>query len=89
MLKCLRQLTCFTAVLPVVTGTCDEESYFISVAYGSHGRDLKYIVGKRELTPDLAEAYNVRENATHMTMRVSFLSTDAVFTVRLIFIIML
>lgn len=67
-------------VLPVVTGTCDEESYFISVAYGSHGRDLKYIVGKRELTPDLAKAYNVRENATHMTMRVSFLSTDAVFT---------
>lgn len=77
----------FTAVLPVVTGTCDEENYIISIAYGSQGRDLKYMVGKRELTPELAEEYKVRENATHMTMRVSFLSTDAVFTVSLTFII--
>ncbi|XP_031437599.1 uncharacterized protein LOC105908976 isoform X2 [Clupea harengus] len=67
-------------VLPVITGTCDDESYYVTVAYGSHGSDFKTIVGKRELTSDLATKYNVRENATHMTMSVPFLSSDAVFT---------
>ncbi|XP_041951085.1 uncharacterized protein LOC121711502 [Alosa sapidissima] len=67
-------------VFPVVTGTCDDENYYITVAHEGHGNDFKYIVGKRELTGDLASDYNVRVNATHMTMRVSFLSSDAVFT---------
>ena len=77
--------TCFAAVLPVVTGTCDDESYYVTVAYGSHGSDFKTIVGKRELTSDLATKYNVRENATHMTMSVPFFSSDVVFTVSVCF----
>ncbi|XP_031437603.1 uncharacterized protein LOC116223787 [Clupea harengus] len=74
------EATLHDVVLPVVTGTCDDESYYVTVAYGSHGSDFKTIVGKRELTSDLATKYNVRENATHMTMSVPFLSSDAVFT---------
>ncbi|XP_063079888.1 zona pellucida protein AX 1 [Engraulis encrasicolus] len=67
-------------VFPVVTGTCDDEAYYVTVAYGSQGNKLKTVVGKRELTSELAKEYGVRDNATHMTMRVPFLSPDSVFT---------
>ncbi|XP_062396190.1 uncharacterized protein LOC134087006 [Sardina pilchardus] len=74
------EVTLQDVVFPVVTGTCYDENYYITMALESHGNDYKYIVGKRELNTDLASEYDVRVNATHMTMRVSFLSSDAVFT---------
>ncbi|KAL2082671.1 hypothetical protein ACEWY4_022489 [Coilia grayii] len=76
----LLDATLHDVVLPVVTGTCDDEAYYVAVEYGSHGSNFQTTVGKRELTADLAKEYSVRENATHMTLRVPFLSSDTVFT---------
>uniref|UniRef100_A0A3Q4HYP3 Zona pellucida protein AX 1 n=1 Tax=Neolamprologus brichardi TaxID=32507 RepID=A0A3Q4HYP3_NEOBR len=60
------------AVLPALTGTCDQKHFYIRVKYGSQGRNFETTVGTRQLTPDLDKAYKVQENRTHLHLRVPY-----------------
>ncbi|KAK1796108.1 hypothetical protein P4O66_009197, partial [Electrophorus voltai] len=64
---------------PTIRGTCDEENFYITVAYGNQGKNLKAVVGIRDLSADLFKEYSGRENSTHMSMAVPFLAHDVVF----------
>uniref|UniRef100_A0A667XZ09 Zona pellucida protein AX 1 n=1 Tax=Myripristis murdjan TaxID=586833 RepID=A0A667XZ09_9TELE len=66
-------------VLPRVTGTCDQNMFYISVTYGSQGHNFQTMIGTHELTPELAELYRLRENGTHFSLSVAYTSSDAVF----------
>ncbi|XP_034018464.1 zona pellucida protein AX 1 [Thalassophryne amazonica] len=66
-------------VLPTISGTCDENNFYISVKYGSQGHSFQSVIGAQQLTPELAEAYNVHENGTHFHLTVPYVSQDAVF----------
>ncbi|KAJ8356206.1 hypothetical protein SKAU_G00190000 [Synaphobranchus kaupii] len=68
-------------VLPTVTGTCDLEYFYVTVAYGSQGHNFVVVVGQRELTPDIANEYRYTQNDTHFTIAVHFLAHDAVFEI--------
>ncbi|XP_030637538.1 uncharacterized protein LOC115818325 [Chanos chanos] len=66
-------------VLPTVSGTCDQRNYYIALKYGSKGPNFETIVGKRILTPELAEQYSYHENGTHFTLIIPAMSPDVVF----------
>ncbi|KAK2890066.1 hypothetical protein Q8A73_018366 [Channa argus] len=65
--------------LPSMTGTCDQSHFYIIVKYGSQGSNLQIKVGSRQLTDELAEAYNFQDNATHLSLMVPYMAKDAVF----------
>uniref|UniRef100_A0A3B4FN65 Uncharacterized LOC102197790 n=1 Tax=Pundamilia nyererei TaxID=303518 RepID=A0A3B4FN65_9CICH len=58
-------------VLPALTGTCDQKHFYVRVKYGSQDRNFETAVGMRQLTPDLAKAYKLQENRTHLILRVA------------------
>ncbi|KAK5903185.1 hypothetical protein CgunFtcFv8_006988 [Champsocephalus gunnari] len=66
-------------VLPIIAGTCDQNQFYISVKFGSHGSNFKAIVGPRELTAEMAEDYNFYENGTHLSLILPYTAKDAVF----------
>ncbi|KAK5925921.1 hypothetical protein CgunFtcFv8_021535 [Champsocephalus gunnari] len=66
-------------VLPIMAGTCDQNQFYISVKFGSHGSNLKAIVGPRELTAEMAEDYDFYENGTHLSLILPYTAKDAVF----------
>ncbi|XP_074471789.1 uncharacterized protein LOC141756156 [Sebastes fasciatus] len=66
-------------VLPTVTGTCDQNQFYISVTFGSQGRNFQTFVGPQELTPEMAEEYHVQENGTHFSLVMSHAAKDAAF----------
>ncbi|XP_033999016.1 uncharacterized protein LOC117492739 [Trematomus bernacchii] len=66
-------------VLPIMSGTCDQNQFYISVKFGSHGSNFKAIVGPRELTAEMAEDYNFYENGTHLSLILPYTAKDAVF----------
>ncbi|KAM7367777.1 hypothetical protein PAMP_014054 [Pampus punctatissimus] len=66
-------------VLPTVTGTCDQNLFYISVKYGSQGSNFQTMVGTRQLTPELAQVYNFQENGTHCSLVVPYTAKDAAF----------
>ncbi|KAJ4928998.1 hypothetical protein JOQ06_004619 [Pogonophryne albipinna] len=66
-------------VLPIMAGTCDQNQFYISVTFGSHGSNFKAIVGPRELTAEMAEDYNFYENGTHLSLILPYTAKDAVF----------
>ncbi|XP_042359781.1 zona pellucida protein AX 1 [Plectropomus leopardus] len=66
-------------VLPTITGTCDQNQFYISVKFGSHGPNFDAIVGPRQLTPDMAEEYHFQENSTHLSLIVPYTAKDTVF----------
>ncbi|XP_071058170.1 uncharacterized protein [Pseudochaenichthys georgianus] len=66
-------------VLPIMAGTCDQNQFYISVKFGSHGANFKAIVGPRELTAEMAEDYNFYENGTHLSLILPYTAKDAVF----------
>jgi len=68
-------------VLPIMSGTCDQNQFYISVKFGSHGSNFKAIVGPRELTAEMAEDYNLYENGTHLSLILPYTAKDAVFEV--------
>uniref|UniRef100_A0A3P9KZA9 Uncharacterized LOC101170068 n=1 Tax=Oryzias latipes TaxID=8090 RepID=A0A3P9KZA9_ORYLA len=63
---------------PSVSGGCDQRNFFILVKYGTKGFNFQTTVGKRLMTPSLAQHYNYMENGTHFSFVVPFLSSDAV-----------
>ena len=69
------------SVLPTVTGTCDQNQFYISVTYGSQGSNFQTIVGPRQLSPEMANAYNFQENATHFSLIVPYNAIDTAFEV--------
>ncbi|CAJ1077005.1 zona pellucida protein AX 1 isoform X3 [Xyrichtys novacula] len=62
-----------------ITGTCDQNLFYISVAYGSQGNNFETMVGPRQLTPELAEIYSFKENRTHYSLAVPFTAKDTAF----------
>ncbi|XP_034555951.1 zona pellucida protein AX 1 isoform X2 [Notolabrus celidotus] len=66
-------------VLPTVTGTCDQNLFYVSVTYGNQGNNFQTMVGPRLLTPEMAEIYNFRENKTHFSLVVPFNAKDTAF----------
>lgn len=69
------------SVLPTVTGTCDQNQFYISVTYGNQGSNFQTIVGPRQLSPEMANAYNFQENATHFSLIVPYNAVDTAFEV--------
>ncbi|XP_030262177.1 zona pellucida sperm-binding protein 2-like [Sparus aurata] len=66
-------------VLPTVTGTCDQNQFYISVMYGNQGNNFQTMVGPRQLSPEMANAYNFQENATHFGLIVPYNAIDTAF----------
>ncbi|XP_016524386.1 zona pellucida protein AX 1 isoform X1 [Poecilia formosa] len=66
-------------VLPTLTGTCDQDQFYITVKYGSQGTNFKTMVGGLDLTPELAEAYKFKGNATHGSIEVPYTATSSAF----------
>ena len=71
----------FVSVLPTVTGTCDQDHFYITVTYGSQGHNFETVVGQRKLSPDIAEEYRYTQNDTQFSIAVHFLAPDAAFEV--------
>ncbi|KAG7222704.1 hypothetical protein INR49_026313, partial [Caranx melampygus] len=59
-------------VLPTITGTCDQNVFYISVKYGSQGSNFQTMVGTQQLTSELGEVYNLKENGTHFHLVVPY-----------------
>uniref|UniRef100_A0A673BPI9 ZP domain-containing protein n=1 Tax=Sphaeramia orbicularis TaxID=375764 RepID=A0A673BPI9_9TELE len=72
----------FSAVSPFISGSCDHANFYVLVKYGTHGAQFQTLLGKRTLSPDLAQQYNARENGTHFSVTVPFSAPDVVFEVR-------
>ncbi|XP_041661284.1 zona pellucida protein AX 1 [Cheilinus undulatus] len=66
-------------VPPSVTGTCDQNLFYISVTYGSQGSNFETMVGPRQLTPELAESYHFNENRTHYSLTVPYTAKDVAY----------
>uniref|UniRef100_A0A673BQX5 ZP domain-containing protein n=1 Tax=Sphaeramia orbicularis TaxID=375764 RepID=A0A673BQX5_9TELE len=69
----------FSAVSPFISGSCDHANFYVLVKYGTHGAQFQTLLGKRTLSPDLAQQYNARENGTHFSVTVPFSAPDVVF----------
>ncbi|KAA8583108.1 uncharacterized protein LOC116706520 [Etheostoma spectabile] len=66
-------------VLPIITGTCDQNMFYIHVKYGSQGRNFQAMVGSQVLTPEVAEEYHFQENGTHFSLILPYSAKDTVF----------
>uniref|UniRef100_A0A673BRJ6 ZP domain-containing protein n=1 Tax=Sphaeramia orbicularis TaxID=375764 RepID=A0A673BRJ6_9TELE len=62
-----------------LSGSCDHANFYVLVKYGTHGAQFQTLLGKRTLSPDLAQQYNARENGTHFSVTVPFSAPDVVF----------
>lgn len=71
----------FLSVLPTITGTCDQNVFYITVKYGSQGHSFQTMVGSQQLTPDLGEVYKLQENGTHYSLVVPYIAKDTAFEV--------
>ncbi|XP_077567649.1 zona pellucida protein AX 1 [Stigmatopora nigra] len=66
-------------VLPTIQGTCDQTQFYIQVQFGSQGKHFQTLIGYQPLTPELAQAFQSQENATHLTLVVPFAVKETVF----------
>ncbi|KAM6906798.1 uncharacterized protein PEZ65_017949 [Lycodopsis pacificus] len=64
---------------PTITGTCDQNQFYIGVKYGYQGHNLKAMVGPRVLTAEMAEEYNFQGNGTHFTLILPYTAKDTAF----------
>ncbi|XP_068593436.1 uncharacterized protein [Cebidichthys violaceus] len=65
--------------LPTITGTCDQNQFYIGVKYGSQGHNFKAMIGPRELTPEIADEYNFQGNGTHFSLVLPYTAKDTAF----------
>ncbi|XP_041832760.1 uncharacterized protein LOC121634283 isoform X2 [Melanotaenia boesemani] len=63
-------------VSPSVSGVCDHQNFYILVKYGTRGLNFQTTIGKRPMTPSLAQDYHYMENGTHFSFVVPFSSPD-------------
>ncbi|KAF1376732.1 hypothetical protein PFLUV_G00214520 [Perca fluviatilis] len=66
-------------VLPIISGTCDQNMFYIHVKYGSQGTNFQAMVGPRPLTPEVAEEYGFQENGTHLSLILPYAAKDTAF----------
>ncbi|XP_024147461.1 uncharacterized protein zpax1 [Oryzias melastigma] len=66
-------------VLPTLTGTCDQEHFFVSVKYGSQGHHFKTMVGHQDLTPELGKTLAYHDNGTHFSIVVPYAASVTAF----------
>ncbi|KAM9798216.1 zona pellucida protein AX 1 [Neosynchiropus ocellatus] len=66
-------------VLPTLTGTCDDNLFYVTGKYGSGARDFQMMLGARLVTPDLRQRYRFYENATHFSVVVPYAAQDVVY----------
>ncbi|XP_067274804.1 zona pellucida protein AX 1 [Pseudorasbora parva] len=66
-------------VLPNVSGSCDEEKFYIMVSFGNMGKNFNVMLGTHDLTANQRADYGVKENDTHMSLEVPFLARDVAF----------
>ncbi|XP_062266719.1 uncharacterized protein LOC133973090 isoform X1 [Platichthys flesus] len=66
-------------VLPTMSGSCDQDAFYMSVKYGSQGPSFQTQVGSQQLTPELMETYNFVENKTHFSLVVPMRANDSVY----------
>uniref|UniRef100_A0A8C2YVE1 ZP domain-containing protein n=1 Tax=Cyclopterus lumpus TaxID=8103 RepID=A0A8C2YVE1_CYCLU len=85
-IKCFSNITsngqpcvCFLE-LPTITGSCDQNQFYISVKYGSQGNNFKAMVGHQQLTPEMAD-YQFQENSTHFSLVLPYTAKDTTFEV--------
>ncbi|PWA27738.1 hypothetical protein CCH79_00000449 [Gambusia affinis] len=63
-------------VPPFASGGCDNYNFYVLVKYGSPGYNFQTMVGKRYMTPSLAQHYDYMENGTHFSFVVPFSALD-------------
>ncbi|XP_046888632.1 uncharacterized protein LOC124475835 [Hypomesus transpacificus] len=68
-------------VLPVITGTCDPGYFYVTVGYGNQGHNFRTMIGKTELTSELAETYGLVINSTQFSFVMPYSSADSIFEV--------
>ncbi|XP_047243393.1 zona pellucida protein AX 1 isoform X2 [Girardinichthys multiradiatus] len=73
------QASLHDVVLPTLTGTCDQDQFYITVKYGNQGKNFNTMVGGLDLTSELAEAYKFYSNATHFSIAVPYAATGTLF----------
>ncbi|XP_035535234.1 zona pellucida protein AX 1 isoform X1 [Morone saxatilis] len=66
-------------VLPTLTGTCDQNNFYIRTKYGNQGKNFETLIGAQQLTPELAKSYDFQANSTHGTIVVPYNARDTVF----------
>ncbi|XP_061668544.1 uncharacterized protein LOC133496695 [Syngnathoides biaculeatus] len=66
-------------LLPLATGGCDTENFYILVQYGTEGHNFQTNLGERTLTESLAQEYGFNSNQTHFSIVVPFSSPDVVY----------
>ncbi|XP_055729517.1 uncharacterized protein LOC129817942 isoform X2 [Salvelinus fontinalis] len=70
-------------VLPTITGSCDQESFYFSVKYGSQQDNFQTMMlhagSWRELDTELAKLYSLSGNSTHFSIIVPFTAPAAAF----------
>ncbi|KAK6294993.1 hypothetical protein J4Q44_G00342190 [Coregonus suidteri] len=63
-------------VLPTITGSCDQENFYISIKYGSQRDNFKTMMlhagSWRELDTELSTLYGLTANGTHFSIVVPF-----------------
>ncbi|KAM6906797.1 uncharacterized protein PEZ65_017948 [Lycodopsis pacificus] len=65
--------------LPTITGTCDQNQFYIGVKYGNQGHNFNAMVGPRVLTAEMAADYNFQGNGTHFTLILPYTAKDTAF----------
>ncbi|XP_057679085.1 uncharacterized protein LOC130907710 [Corythoichthys intestinalis] len=66
-------------VLPTIQGTCDQNHFYVEVKFGSQGKNFQTLVGYQPLTPELAQAFKLQENDTHINFVVPFTVKEVAF----------
>nr|XP_019963150.1 PREDICTED: uncharacterized protein LOC109642700 isoform X1 [Paralichthys olivaceus] len=66
-------------VLPTLSGSCDQNAFYISAKYGSQGPSFQTLVGYQQLNTEQMETYNFAENGTHFSLVVPYSAKDAAF----------
>ncbi|XP_030577378.1 uncharacterized protein LOC115774309 [Archocentrus centrarchus] len=66
-------------VPPSVSGGCDYQNFYVLVKHGTREFKFQTMVGKRLLTPGLAQKYDLMENGTHFSLIVPFAAPDVAF----------
>ncbi|XP_041832378.1 zona pellucida protein AX 1 [Melanotaenia boesemani] len=66
------QASLHDVVLPTLTGTCDENQFYVSVKYGNQGHNFQTMVGTKDLTPELAQKLKFLDNGTHFSIEVPY-----------------
>ncbi|XP_068610218.1 uncharacterized protein [Brachionichthys hirsutus] len=66
-------------VLPTISGTCDQNRFYVSVDSGNQGGNFHTMVGPRRLTPEVSKEYGLLQNGTNFSLVVPYDAPGTVF----------